>query len=828
MRKAALALVVVFLSMCFRVPPQKADNNKYLPVTPFAQTTETMRRSQRSSNANAVLNEGATKWTNLPDERGLVAADITDSDEFFQKAIRTAGPQPDNSSRIEALLKRMTLEEKVGQMTQLQIGMVSTGQNQDIRIDPAKLEKAIARYGVGSILNVADQALTVDRWHETIRQIQEAAKKTRLGIPVIYGIDSIHGANYVQGATLFPQEIGMAATWNPELMKRGSEITAMETRAAGIPWSFSPVLDIGRQPLWPRFWETFGEDPYLTKVMGVAFVRGLEGSDVAKEDRVAACLKHYMGYSFPLTGRDRTPAWIPENYLREYFLPPFDAAIKAGAHTVMINSGEINGVPAHINRQILTDILRGELKFTGFVVSDWEDIKKLVNIWRVAATEKEATRLAVMAGIDMSMVPSDYSFSDNLVALVKEGAVPQSRIDEAVRRILKVKFELGLFENPMPNPALKSKVGLPESRQASLQAARESMTLLKNTDNVLPLSKDKKVLVTGPTADSLISLNNGWTYVWQGSEESLYPKDRPTIRRAIEEKIGQARVTYVPGTRIIRPAGSTSNNTPTDKEEEVDIAAAVNAARNVDVVVLCLGEGSYTETPGNITDLNLGEPQLKLAEAIQATGKPIVLVLVEGRPRIINRIADSARAILMAYNPSNEGGTAIADVLFGDYNPGGKLPFTYPRTPNGLITYDHKPFETEDTAFGNMAFKPQFEFGDGLSYTTFAYSDLRLSQKTMTTNDELAVSVKVTNTGRRAGKEVTLVYVSDLVASLSPAGKRLKRFAKVYLEPGQSRTLSFKLRPDDLSFIGTNNKPVVEPGDFEIVVGGLKDKFTLK
>src|SRR3989454_4173887 len=502
------------------------------------------------------------------DERGPVKVDIDDSDLFFQNAIRVAGPQRDNSQKIEALLKHMTLEEKVGQMTQLAIGMIAKGRDQEIQIDPAKLDKALVRYGVGSILNVAEQALTVDKWHEIINQIQETAtKKTRLGIPVIYGIDSIHGANYVQGATLFPQEIGMAATWNPELMKRGTEIAAMETRAAGIPWSFSPVLDIGRQPLWPRFYETFGEDPYLAKVMGVAFVRGMEGPDIAAEDHVASCLKHYMGYSFPLTGRDRTPAWIPENDLREYFLPTFDGAVKAGAHTVMINSGEINGVPGHINHHILTDILRGELGFKGFVVSDWEDIKKLVSIWRVAATEKEATRLAIIAGIDMSMVPSDYSFSDDLIALVKEGAVPQSRIDEAVRRILKVKFELGQFENPMPNPALKSKVGLAESRQASLQAARESMTLLKNTDNLLPLSKDKKVLVTGPTADSLISLNNGWTYVWQGSEESLYPKDRPTIRRAIEAKIGQANLTYVQGTRIARRAGSASNSTM-DQEEE--------------------------------------------------------------------------------------------------------------------------------------------------------------------------------------------------------------------------------------------------------------------
>jgi len=755
-------------------------------------------------------------------------ADIDDSDLFFQNALRSGGPERDNSQRIDALLKRMTLEEKVGQMTQLTLGMIATGSDQNIQIDPAKLDKAIVRYGVGSILNVSDQALTADKWHDVIEQIQTAAtKKTRLGIPVIYGIDSIHGATYIQGSTLFPQEIGMAATWNPELMQRGAGIAAMETRAAGIPWSFSPVLDIGRQPLWPRFYETFGEDPYLVKVMGVAFVRGLEGSDVSSPDRVASSLKHYMGYSLPLTGRDRTPAWIPENYLREYVLPSFDAAVKAGARTVMVNSAEINGVPGHINHHILTDILRGELGFKGFVVSDWEDIKKLVTIWRVAATEKEATRMAVMAGIDMSMVPLDYSFADHLIALVKEGAVPQSRIDEAVRRILRVKFELGLFENPMGNRALKSKIGLAESRQASLQAAQESMTLLKNTNGLLPLAKDRKVLVTGPTADSLISLNNGWTYVWQGSEESLYPKDRPTIRRAIESKVGAANVTFVPGTRITRGPGG-SNSTPTDVEAEVDIPAAVRAAAGADVVVLCLGEGSYTETPGNITDLTLGEPQLRLAEAIQATGKPVVLVLVEGRPRIINRIVDKSGAVLMAYNPGNEGGEAIADVLFGDINPSGKLPFTYPRTPNGLINYDHKAFETEDTAFGNMAFKPQFEFGDGLSYTTFAYSNLRVGKKTITGNEDLPVSVTVTNSGRRAGKEVVQLYVTDLVASLSPAGKRLKRFAKIHLDPGQSRTLTFKLRTDDLSFIGADNKPVVEPGEFEVMIAGLKDKFELK
>src|SRR6266481_1364195 len=697
MRIVALVLAAVTLSLCLGLPVERE--------------TTVLAYSAQS------------------DERGPVRTDIDDSDLFFQNAIRTAGPERDNSQKIEALLKRMTLEEKVGQMTQLAIGMISNGRDQTIQIDPAKLDKAIVRYGVGSILNVSEQALTADRWHEIIGQIQNSAtRKTRLGIPVIYGIDSIHGANYVRGSTLFPQEIGMAATWNPELMKRGSEISAMETRAAGIPWSFSPVLDIGRQPVWPRFYETFGEDPYLAKVMGVAFVRGMEGSDVGSQDHVATSLKHYMGYSFSFNGRDRTPAWIPENYLREYFLPTFDAAVKAGAHTVMVNSAEINGVPGHINHHILTDILRDELGFKGFVVSDWEDIKKLVTVWHVAATEKEATRMAVMAGIDMSMVPLDYSFADYLIALVKEGAVPQSRIDEAVRRILKVKFELGLFENPMHNAALKSKIGLPESRQASLQAARESMTLLKNTGDRLPLAKDRKILVTGPTADSLISLNNGWTYVWQGSEESLYPKDRPTIRRAIEAKAGAAKVTYVPGTKITRREGSPSNNTPTNIESEVDIQAAVAASRNSDVVVLCLGEGSYCETPGTISDLTLGAPQLKLAEAIEATGKPVVIVLAEGRPRIINRIVDSAGAVVMAYNPGNEGGQAIADALFGDINPSGKLPFTYPRSVNGLITYDHPTFATEGD---RSAMRPQFEFGAGLSYTSFSYSDLRLDKQTI-------------------------------------------------------------------------------------------------
>jgi beta-glucosidase len=760
--------------------------------------------------------------------RDLVTREITDSDAFFREMSRKPRPARDNTARVEALLRKMTLEEKVGQMTQLTMGMFVSGSDQNVQVDQVKLDKAVGKYGVGSFLNVSDQALTVDKWHELIGRIQDASMKTRLKIPNLYGIDSIHGANYVQGATLFPQEIGMAATWNPALMHRAAEITAMETRAAAIPWSFSPVLDIGRQPLWARFWETFGEDPYLAKVMGVSFVRGLEGNDISSEKNVASSLKHYMGYSLPLSGRDRTPAWIPENYLREYVMPPFAAASAAGARTVMVNSAEINGIPGHVNKKILTDMLYGEMKFQGFVVSDWEDIKKLVTFWKVAADEKEATRMAVMAGIDMSMVPLDYSFADLLIELVKEKKVPMTRIDQAVRRILKVKYDLGLFENPMPSQSARNNFGRPEYAQVSLQAARESLVLLKNDNNILPLSKNRKVLVTGPTADSLISLNNGWTWVWQGSEPSLYPKDKMTIRAAIEARVGRRNFEFVQGTRITRKPGSPSNATPTDVDEEVDVRKAVDEAKDADVVVLCLGEGSYTETPGNITDLTLPETQLRFAEAIIATGKPVIVVMVEGRPRVISRITDRVPAILLALNPSNEGGTAIADVLFGDYNPNGKLPFTYPRNPNNLIMYDHKLFETEETAFGNVANKPQFEFGTGLSYTTYAYSNLKMSQTSIPMNGEITVSVDVKNAGARAGKETVILYLRDEVATISPAGKRVKRFAKVSLEPNQSKTLTFKLNREDFSFIGADNKPTVEAGDFTVMIGNQSGKFTLR
>ncbi len=752
--------------------------------------------------------------------------DTSDSEGYFRRAMKRPALR-DYSKEIEALIAKMTLEEKVGQMTQLEIGQVTKAGPGHIEIDAAKLKKVIEDYKVGSILNVNGHAITVDNWHEIIGAIQASARRTRLKIPVIYGIDSIHGANFITGGTLFPQQIGMAATWNPVLMERASEITAMETRAAGIPWTFSPVLDLGRQPLWPRFWETFGEDPYLASVLGVAFVRGMEGDDVSSEKRVASSLKHYVGYSVPLNGRDRTPAWIPENYMREYFLPPFEAAVKAGARTVMVNSAEVNGVPGHINKHLLTDILRGEMKFDGFVVTDWDDINKLVSAWKVAPDTKEATRMAILAGNDMSMVPYNLKFADELIELVKEGKVPMTRIDEAVGRILRVKYELGLFENAMPNPALKANFGRPEYQQAALDAARESLVLLKNDKNVLPLGKNKKVLVTGPTSDSLISLNNGWTYVWQGSDESRYPRDKLTIRQAVEKKVPKGSYAFVQGTEIIREPGKPVETTPTNIDREVNVAAAVDAARKSDVVVLCLGEGSYTETPGNISDLTLPETQLKFAEALLATGKPVVAVLVQGRPRLINRIADRLAGIIYAPNPGHEGGLAVADVLFGDYNPNGKLPFTYPRSPNSHLNYDHKLFEIEDTSFGNSAFNPQFEFGSGLSYTTFGYSDLKLDKKSIDEGGQINVSFKVTNTGKRAGKETSILYLRDEVATLSPPGKRVKRFAKISLGPGESRTLSFRLNKDDFSFIGMDNKPTVEPGEFTVMVDKMKETFRL-
>ncbi len=713
---------------------------------------------------------------------------------------------------VDKLLKQMTLEEKVGQMTQLTIQVVSKKQgnkDQHHELDEKKLEEVIVKYGVGSLLNVYDKAHEISYWHEVITKIQDiATKKTRLKIPVLYGIDAIHGATYTSGSTLFPQAIGMASTFNKELVKKGGEITAVETYGSGIPWNFNPNLDLGRQPLWPRLWESFGEDPYLTTIMGATYIKALQDNPYVPKGRFIACPKHYVGYGFPHNGLDRTPALMSERTLREYFLPPFEAAVKAGALTVMVNSAEIDGIPGHANYHLLTEVLKGEMKFPGFVVSDWEDIKRLFTRDRVATSPKEAVFMAVMAGVDMSMVPTDLSFYDLLLELAKEGTVPQSRIDDAVSRILYVKMKLGLFDNAYPDKTFLPEFASAAHTQANLDAAHEAVVLLKNEKNILPLAKDKKVFVTGPTANMLSSLNGGWTITWQGNEESLYPHEKQTVLEAIKSKVGEKNVSYDQGV---------------DFEKEITGSKGLELAKQSDVIILCLGEGAYCETPGNITDLTLPDAQLAYAEKLIATGKPVVLVMLEGRPRIITRIAGKTDGILAAFLPGMEGGRAIADILYGDANPSGKLPITYPKAANGITLYDYKPIEFFD---GNK-YDPLYPFGHGLSYTSFKYSNLKLSAKEINESGQVKVTVDVTNTGKLKGKEAVLLYLTDMFGTVSRPNKQLKGFEKIELEPGQTKTVTFTIGWDEMSFIGLSNTRIVEPGEFVVNVGGLQEKFSL-
>jgi beta-glucosidase len=739
---------------------------------------------------------------------------------FFLILVLSIGLKPIESNkksdsldqRVKDLLSKMTLEEKVGQMTQVTIQAVSKTQgtkNQKHEIDDAKLEEAIKKYHVGSILNVYDVAHSIEYWHEIINKIQNiATKETRLGIPIIYGIDAIHGTTYTKGGTLFPQAISMAATWNKEIAKTAGEITAYETRASGIPWNFYPVMDIGRQPLWSRLWETFGEDVFLASQMGVSYIHGAQGNDISSPDKLATCLKHYVGYSFPINGKDRTPAWISERMLREYFLPTFEAGILAGAPTVMVNSSEVDGIPGHANYHLLTEVLRNELNFKGFVVSDWEDIIRLHTRDKVADTPKEAVRIAVMAGVDMSMVPYNFSFYNLLLELVKEGSVPLSRIDEAVSRILRVKMQLGLFENPYPNKELAKKFACKEFTDANLNAARESIILTKNEGNILPLSKNTKVLVTGPTANLLSVMNGGWTITWQGNEETLYPQEKNTVLEAIQNKVGKQNVKYVEGCSF---------------DNDINTAKAVAEAKNSDVVVLCLGEPTYCETPGSIFDLTLNKAQLDFANRIIETGKPVVLVMLEGRPRLITSIEPKIKGIVLGFLPGMEGGNAIADVLFGDYNPNGKLPITYPKYPNGITLYDYKPIEK----FDGYDYDPLWPFGYGLSYTNFSYSNLKLSTDRMNESDELIVTVDVKNAGKIAGKEVVQLYLTDIYASVTRPNKQLKSFEKISLNSDETKTVTFKLNKEHLSFIGKENKRIVEPGEFEVTVKDLRKKFLL-
>jgi beta-glucosidase len=719
---------------------------------------------------------------------------------------------------IDVLISKMSIEEKVGQMSQIDLGVIAVGDICNLKnpqqLDISKLETALNKYHVGSILNVGcgSGTISLENWKKIISAIQiKNQKSSNYPIPVIYGIDAIHGANYVMGATLFPQQIAQAATWNPQLVKSANEISAYETRAAGIPWNFSPVLDLGRQPLWSRFFETYGEDVCLAKSMAVAAISGLQ-SNVDNTYHVAACMKHFLGYSFSLSGHDRTPAWISERELREYFLPTFQAAINVGTKTVMINSGEINGTPVHANYDILTKLLRDELKFTGVAVTDWEDIYKLVNVHHVAATKKEAVKMAIMAGIDMSMTPNDFEFNDLLIQLVKEGSIPQSRIDLSVKRILNLKKELGLFDNVVYLPSSYPDFGSKKFSDVSYNAASEAITLLKNNSSVLPLTNNnEKLFVCGPAANSLNLLNGAWTHTWQGVDDRYNTKGKLTILEGLSANF--TSVNYLQGTSL---------------DSIIDMNACITQAKNADKIIVCLGELPCTEIPGNINDLTLPAAQLKLVDELSKLNKPIILVCCFNRPRIIHSIVNKADAIMYAYLPGDEGGRAIADCIAGIVNPSGKLPFTYPKATNEIVHYDHKASEDLATDFSNNAYQPEFDFGFGMSYTHFTYSDFKVSSDTLSNNDSLLISIKVTNDGTLNGKDVVQLYYKDLVASITPSVKKLVAFDKVDLSVGQSKVVNLKVAKSDFSFINKDLKRVTEEGTIELMLSDYKKTIYVK
>ncbi len=717
---------------------------------------------------------------------------------------------------IDALLKQMTVAEKVGQMSQIDMGVIAVGDICNLKnpqtIDIQKLKTAIEKYKIGSILNVGcgSGTIALDDWRKIIALIdQETQKNSRLKIPILYGIDAIHGATYTKGSTLFPQEIGQAATWNPAMVERANAISAYETRASSLPWNFSPVLDLGRQPLWSRFFETYGEDVYLAKAMTKAAITGLQGENTNNPYKVAACMKHFLGYSMPWSGKDRTPAFISERELREYFLPTFQQAIAAGAKTVMINSGEINGTPVHANYDILTTLLRNELGFKGVAVTDWEDIYKLVDKHRVAANKKEAVKMAIMAGIDMSMTPNDFQFNDLLIELVNEGTVSETRIDESVRHILTLKKELGLFEQLYFDKNLYEKFGSKEYADVSYAVAGESMTLLKNKNNILPLqSKTEKILVCGAAANSLNLLNGAWTHTWQGVDTAYNNKGKWTILEALRQNFGKNNVLYAKGSSL---------------DSLQDLKYCLKQAKKADKIIICLGEKPCTEGVGNIDNLDLPLAQRSLVMELSKLHKPIILVCAFNRPRIIHDIVPLADAVLYAYLPGDEGGRAIADCISGTINPSGKLPFTYPKAANDLVHYDHKTTEEADVDFSMNAYRPEFDFGFGLSYSSFEYAPMKLSKTTLAEGETLEISVTVTNKSSREGSEVIQLYYKDLVASITPCAKKLMGFEKIKLRAGESKTVRFAVTKQDFSFIDKNLKRITEAGEIELQIANQKN-----
>ena len=725
---------------------------------------------------------------------------------------------PKIEAQVEQTLKKLTLEEKIGQMMELVTDLFGANDKNGVfYIDEHKTDSILSRYKIGSILNAPNTcAPTAKQWEKYISQIQKISMK-RIGIPCVFGLDQNHGSTYTQGGTLFPQNINVAATFNREIARRSAEATAYETRAVSIPWTYSPTVDLGRDARWPRIWENFGEDCYLSSEMGKAMVYGFQGEDPNNIDQyhIATSMKHFMGYGVPWTGKDRTPAYISPADLREKHFAPFLAGLQAGALTVMVNSASVNGIPMHANKEFLTGWLKEETGWDGVLITDWADINNLYTREMVAKDKKDALRIAINAGIDMIMEPYSCDACGYLVELVKEGKIPMSRIDDACRRVLRMKYRLDLFKNPTQKLKNYPKFGGEEFAKLALEGATESMVLLKNEGNILPLQHGKKILLTGPNANQMRCLDGGWSYTWQGHRADEFAGKYNTIYEAFCNEYGKENV-------ILNQGVTYNEKGKYWEENEPQIQGAVDAAKDADIIVACIGENSYTETPGNLTDLWLSENQRNLVKELAKTDKPVVLVLNEGRPRLIADIEPLAKGIIDILIPGNMGGDALANLVSGKSNFSGKMPYTYPKEINSLANYDFKKSEEVGTMEGaydyNAKITQQWGFGYGLSYTTYKYSNLKVSQSDFRHGDIIKVSVDVKNTGKVAGKESVLLFSSDLIASMVPDGRRLRAFDKVELQPGETKTMTFELKADDLAFVGWNGKWRLEEGDFKLMI----------
>ena len=725
---------------------------------------------------------------------------------------------PKIEAQVEQTLKKLTLEEKIGQMMELVTDLFGANDKNGVfYIDEHKTDSILSRYKIGSILNAPNTcAPTAKQWEKYIAQIQKISMK-RIGIPCVFGLDQNHGSTYTQGGTLFPQNINVAATFNREIARRSAEATAYETRAVSIPWTYSPTVDLGRDARWPRIWENFGEDCYLSSEMGKAMVYGFQGEDPNNIDQyhIATSMKHFMGYGVPWTGKDRTPAYISPADLREKHFAPFLAGLQAGALTVMVNSASVNGMPMHANKDILTGWLKEETGWDGVLITDWADINNLYTREMVAKDKKDALRIAINAGIDMIMEPYSCDACGYLIELVKEGKIPIRRIDDACRRVLRMKYRLDLFKNPTQKLKNYPKFGGEEFAKLALEGATESMVLLKNEGNILPLQHGKKILLTGPNANQMRCLDGGWSYTWQGHRADEFAGKYNTIYEAFCNQYGKENV-------ILNQGVTYNEKGKYWEENEPQIQGAVDAAKNVDVIVACIGENSYTETPGNLTDLWLSENQRNLVKELAKTGKPVVLVLNEGRPRLIADIEPLAQGIIDILIPGNLGGDALVGLVSGKSNFSGKMPYTYPKEINSLANYDFKKSEEVGTMEGaydyNAKITQQWGFGYGLSYTSYQYSNLKVSQSDFRHGDIIKVSVDVKNTGKVAGKESVLLFSSDLISSMVPDGRRLRAFDKIELQPGETKTVTFDLNADDLAFVGYDGKWVLEEGDFKLMI----------